>query len=61
MFSASGCDLLQVLRVRITLFLLLGNGNRHVAGIFNYVPEGFETGFQAGHAHGGRPHVHTSA
>ena len=59
--GAGGGDFLQVLGTGIAYFLLFGNGNGNVAGIFDDVADGFKTRFETGNADGGRTHVNTAA
>ena len=57
MLGTGGSNLLQILRVRVPFFLLLGNGDRDIAPVLNLVPKLFEPRFKSGDAHRRRPHV----
>ena len=58
----AGCrNLLQIFCVRIAFLLLLGDGDRHIPRIFNYVPKRLQTRFETSHPHRRRPHIHPAA
>jgi hypothetical protein len=61
MLGAGGCDLFQILRVRVALFFLLGNRDGHIASVFDLVAQRFQSRFQASHANRGRSHIHAAA
>src|SRR5271169_156098 len=59
--GAGGGDFLEIFGVGRAFFLLLGDGNGDVAGIFDDVSDGFETGFEPSDADGRRTHVNAAA
>ena len=61
LLGAGGGDFLEILGVGGAFFLLLGDGDGDVAGIFDNVADGFEAGFESGDADGGRAHVDAAA
>ena len=61
LLGASGGDFSEVLGARIAFFLLLGNSNGDVPGIFDDEAQRLETSLQASHAHRRWAHVHAPA
>src|SRR5882762_6725126 len=59
--DAGGGDFLEIFGVDGAFFFLLGDGYSDVAGIFDYVSNRFEAGFESGDADGGRPHINAAA
>ena len=57
MLGARGRDFFQIFRVSVAFFFLLRDGDGNVAAVLDFVTEGLEAGFQAGHADGRRSHI----
>src|SRR5271154_6151499 len=58
---ARGRDFLEVFGIGRAFFLLLGDGDGDVAGVFDNVADSFEAGFESGNTNGGRTHVNSTA
>src|SRR5208283_585016 len=54
-------DFLEVLGIGRAFFLLLGDGDGDIAGVFDNVSNGFKARFQFGNADSGRSHVNPAA
>ena len=59
--GAGGGNLPEILGAGRAFFFLLGDGYGDVAGVFDQMPDGFETGFESGDADGGRTHINAAA
>src|ERR1035438_485295 len=59
--GAGGGDFLKIFGVGGAFFFLFRDSDGDIAGIFDDVSYGFETGFQSGDANGGRTHVNAAA
>ena len=60
LFGAGGCNLFQILRVRIADFLLFRDGHRDIARIFDDVAELLEASLKPRNANRGGSHVHAA-
>ena len=60
MLGAGRRDLLQIFGVGIAFFLLLGNSDRDIAAILNFMSSRLKTRFQPRNSDRGRPHVNTT-
>src|ERR1700733_5286767 len=61
MLGAGRSNLLQILCMRITFLLLLGNSDGYISGVFNNVSQRVESRLEAGNTKCGRLHIHAAA